>query len=109
MADRKNLAPFLKEYIATMKQLNMEKRLGLFLIYQDLLPMDFDKEILYEITDTETRQQVIFITTKEQVDELKTKHGNGRMINTHWTVYHDAVEGTMFCCPTTCCSSHSED
>jgi len=106
LAKRENLALFLQDFIDELKKLHMEKDLGLFLIYQDLVPVDLDTEILYEITDKDTRQQVMFITTKEQVNELKKKYGSKRMVNTHWTVHHDAVTATMWCCVTTCCTTH---
>jgi hypothetical protein len=106
LAQQESLAPCLEEFMHELKALHMEKDLGLFLIYQDLVPIDLDTEILYEITDDDTRQQVMFITTKEQVNELKKKYGSKRMVNTHWTVHHDAVTATMWCCVTTCCSTH---
>jgi len=84
----------------------MEKDLSLFLIYQDLVPVNLDTKVLYEITDKDTCQQVMFITTKEQANELKKKYGSKRMVNTHWTVHHDAVTTTMWCCVTACFTSH---
>jgi hypothetical protein len=65
------------------------------LIYQDLVPVNLDTKILYEITDKDTRQQVMFIITKEQLNELKKKYGSKRMVNTHWILHHDAVTTTM--------------
>jgi hypothetical protein len=106
LSKHENLASFLMDYSMELKKQGMQNDLGLFLIYQDLVPIDQETEILYEITDKDTRQQVLFITTKEQVNELMMKHGSDNMVYTNWTAHRDAKTGAVWFCVGSCCTRH---
>ena len=86
LGKRVNLPMFLEEYQEELKKYGLEYDLGFFLHYEDLIDNDQQKHLFYEITNNESRQQVLFVTPKEGVDQLMEKLGHGCIRTTHWTI-----------------------
>lgn len=86
LSERVNFPAFLQEYQEELKKYGLESDLGFFLHYQDLVESDQENQLFYEITNNQSRQQVLFVTPKDGVDELMKKLGHGCVRNTHWTI-----------------------
>lgn len=87
---RANLKMFVEEYQEELKQYGLEYDLGFFLHYEDLIDNDQQKELFYEITNNQSRQQVLFVTPKQGVEQLMNKLGHGCIRSTHWTIKQKA-------------------
>lgn len=103
LLEQANLHDFLQEYHEELKMYGLESDLGFFLHYQDLIECDQQSQLFYEITNNQSRQQVLFVTPSEGVDDLMKKLGHGCVRNTHWTIKQksdgsiDKVVGGCIC------------
>ena len=103
LGGRVNFPSFLHEYQKELEKYGLESDLGFFLHYQNLVESDQENQVFYEITNNQSRQQVLFVTPKDGVNELMKNLGHGCVRNTHWTIQQkpdgtiDKVVGGCIC------------